>query len=498
MERISIIENFFPKNDPALLQKAEDNLPTLLETELVPVSFAAPTLAPGETVRWDFGTHCVGYLTLQLSFSGSHPDAPALLRLRFAERLEEFMEDASAYHGWISKGWIAEELLHVDRLPFTVSLPRRYAFRYLECTVIDTSRKFRLVVDRVWVRAVSAVDPTRVTPLERTDPKLCRIDAVAIKTLAECMQEVFEDGPKRDRRLWLGDFRLQALVNGVTFRNFALVKRCLYLFAGTRFPDDRIAACLFTDGEPAADDTWFSDYALLYPVALAEYLALTDDSEALRDLYDVAVAQLDRALAMTDADGIVNADFVDAAFIDWSPGLEKTASTMGVLLYALPYGRVLAQKNGDALRDAIYAEALERGRAAAKTRFWDPAKGVFVSNGQISPASQIWMTLGGVLPEASAKGALCRLLSEPSETPLVAPYLHHYALEALLSVGKTDAAMEHLLSYWGGMVDRGADTFWEIWNPEAPDASPYGGTIVNSYCHAWSCTPSYFLRNHLL
>ena len=95
MERISIIENFFPKNDPALLQKAEDNLPTLLETELVPVSFAAPTLAPGETVRWDFGTHCVGYLTLQLSFSGSHPDAPALLRLRFAERLEEFMEESS-------------------------------------------------------------------------------------------------------------------------------------------------------------------------------------------------------------------------------------------------------------------------------------------------------------------------------------------------------------------------------------------------------------------
>jgi hypothetical protein len=31
------------------------------------------------------------------------------------------------------------------------------------------------------------------------------------------MQEVFEDGPKRDRRLWLGDLRLQALVNDVTF-----------------------------------------------------------------------------------------------------------------------------------------------------------------------------------------------------------------------------------------------------------------------------------------
>ena len=29
-----------------------------------------------------------------------------------------------------------------------------------------------------------------------------------------------------------------------------------------------------------------------------------------------------------------------------------------------------------------------------------------------------------------------------------------------------------------------------------PNASPYGGTIVNSYCHAWSCAPAYFLREY--
>ena len=31
-------------------------------------------------------------------------------------------------------------------------------------------------------------------------------------------------------------------------------------------------------------------------------------------------------------------------------------------------------------------------------------------------------------------------------------------------------------------------------NPANPDESPYGSPIVNSYCHAWSCTPAYFLR----
>lgn len=55
-------------------------------------------------------------------------------------------------------------------------------------------------------------------------------DAVSVRTLRQCMQTVFEDGPKRNRRLWLDDLRLQALTNYVSFRDYALVKRCLLLF----------------------------------------------------------------------------------------------------------------------------------------------------------------------------------------------------------------------------------------------------------------------------
>ena len=63
-----------------------------------------------------------------------------------------------------------------------------------------------------------------------------------------------------------------------------------------------------------------------------------------------------------------------------------------------------------------------------------------------------------------------------------------------MAVGRQEQALEELVRYWGGMADAGADTFWELYDPEDPDASPYGGTAVNSYCHAWSCAPAYFLR----
>ena len=46
------------------------------------------------------------------------------------------------------------------------------------------------------------------------------------------------------------------------------------------------------------------------------------------------------------------------------------------------------------------------------------------------------------------------------------------------------------------MLDDGADTFYEIFNPDNPEESPYGGKIVHSFCHAWSCTPAYFLRTY--
>jgi hypothetical protein len=79
---------------------------------------------------------------------------------------------------------------------------------------------------------------------------------------------------------------------------------------------------------------------------------------------------------------------------------------------------------------------------------------------------------------------------------MVTPYIHHYDVEALIESGERSKALNVIKEYWGGMVKLGADTFWELYNPDNPYESPYGGTIVNSYCHAWSCAPAYFLRRY--
>lgn len=65
-----------------------------------------------------------------------------------------------------------------------------------------------------------------------------------------------------------------------------------------------------------------------------------------------------------------------------------------------------------------------------------------------------------------------------------------------LHVGEKDKALELMRTYWGGMISLGADTFWEAFDPKDTNASPYGNAQVNSFCHAWSCTPAWLLREY--
>ena len=94
-----------------LLNKALNLLPDLVETKVdavqtvelykndnsivieQAVDYRKRVLKKGSRVCLDFGNHQVGYLTLNLNYRGSHPDAPVWLKLHFAENATELFED---------------------------------------------------------------------------------------------------------------------------------------------------------------------------------------------------------------------------------------------------------------------------------------------------------------------------------------------------------------------------------------------------------------------
>jgi hypothetical protein len=56
-------------------------------------------------------------------------------------------------------------------------------------------------------------------------------------------------------------------------------------------------------------------------------------------------------------------------------------------------------------------------------------------------------------------------------------------------------------SYWGGMLDLGATSFWEEYNPDKKGAehlAMYGRKFGKSLCHAWGASPIYLLGKYYL
>lgn len=457
-------------------------------------------MGKGDRVCLDFGEHCVGYISFDAETVGNPPDNPAHIRMKFGETPCEIAEPFEQYEGNISSSWLQEEFFFIDVLPDKVKMPRRYAFRYVEIEVLDTSHQYRLVIKNIACQTVTSGNLNAVPEVICSDPELKKIDKIGINTLKGCMQEVFEDGPKRDRRLWIGDLRLQALTNYVTFKNYDLVKRCLYLFAAVPLESGKTGSCLYVRPKVIVDTALhLFDYSLFFVSCLYDYYMETGDKETLGDLWETAYNQILLASQSLDENDVVKDHQEDWwwCFVDWNPELNKQAAAQAIFIFVLRQIKELAE-----ILDRKEAEDIEkliRRCSSAAIRFlWDEEEGFFRSGeeGQISWASQIWFTIAKVFPEDRNREILIKMRNVNPPVRLNTPYMNHCYVEALLMTGMKEEAKEHIKWYWGGMMREGADCFWEVYNPENPELSAYGDRIINSYCHAWSCTPSYFIRKY--
>ncbi|MCR8657021.1 alpha-L-rhamnosidase-related protein [Paenibacillus endoradicis] len=466
-----------------------------------PQEWKKQSYGKGDSFIVDFGDHYVGYVELAIRSVGSPPDAPLKLKLTFGEMPCEIAEPFESYDGWLSSSWLQEELMFVDVLPAEIKLPRRYCFRYIKVEVLDTSVKYKVAFDYINCKAVTSGDMSKVTALPSNLPyDIVEMDRIAIKTLQNCMQTVFEDGPKRDRRLWIGDLRLQAQANYYTIQNYDLVKRCLYLFGGMRLEDGTVGACVFEKPYAHVDDTKLFDYALFFVAVLHDYYKATQDMDTLQELWPIALEQLEIGLSRLDVRGIVTDDSTWWCFTDWHDELNKQASAQAVLIYCLKHGRELAIILGQEEQLKYITENIEFASNASMKYLWDEKAGFFVSGEerQISWASQIWMALAEVLPSTHNSLLLTRLFEDSPSIGMTTPYMYHHLIEALFLVGNKEQAIAEMQAYWGAMMQDGANTFWELYNPKDKKLSPYGSNLINSYCHAWSCTPTYFIRKYLI
>ncbi|MDR1171546.1 MAG: glycoside hydrolase [Bacteroidales bacterium] len=446
----------------------------------------------------DFGEHLTGHFSCHFNLAGNaDSDAPVRVKFTFGEVPAELATPFDPYPGGLSRAWLQDEIVTIDCIPNSITIPRRLSFRYVKIELLAHS-SFDFKISGMEVKAVTSVTGTAAPLAQGTPQAIADIDRVGLATLRECMQTVYEDGPKRDMRLWIGDLYLEALANTYSYKNHDLTKRCLYMLAGLAAPSGFLHATVFETPKPHPQTRQhILDYALLWNVALLDYLKTTGDRETAFDLWPVAAKQVEVAKTYIGDDLMYNEKPV-WIFFDWRDGLNKQAPLQGLFVKTFNDTYELAKMLGKEKEVADLPGLTKKMIRVARQNLYDSKRGLVVSgpNKQVSYLSQVWMTLGGIFTPKEAQKALKNAMATPDAVYPGSPYGTHYMIEALIACGLEQEAKDYLVKYWGGMVQKGADTFWEVYDPNNDFLSPYKFFPVNSYCHAWSCTPVYFIRKY--
>lgn len=464
-------------------------------------SYYGTSLKQNPDVMVDFGRHMTGYLTFKVKTLYRTQDAPMRLKFTFGEVPAEMAVPFDPFPGTLSRAWMQDEVVTVEQIDQEITLPRRISGRYLRVELLGGSPDFDFGMEDIYFTAVSSADELQVPALDGDTPEMVRrINDVAVETLRECMQTVYEDGPKRDHRLWVGDLYLESLANRWSFRNFDLTRRCLYLFASLTTDEGIVISNVFEHPEPHPQyGSYMLTYCLLFNSTLLEYLKDTGDYATAEDLWCVARKQVEDALTYVNEDYVFDRNRRGVwLFFDWREGLDENTPIQGATIFALNQTYELAKMLGreDEVREW---KTIEKNMIkAARKHMYDRKNGVFVSgpDRQVSVLAQTWMIKAGVLNQKEAQTAIRTALASDSTVMPGTPYATHYLIDAMLLCGMNQEAKDYMLDYWGGMVNKGADTFWEAYDPQNDYISPYNFHPLNSYCHAWSCTPVYFIYTY--
>ena len=322
-----------------------------------------------------------------------------------------------------------------------------------------------------------------------------RIYDTAIYTLHLNSREFFFDGIKRDRWVWSGDAAQSYLLNYYSFFDIAICKRTMRLLRGK-------------NPIPTHINT-IQDYTCYWFISLLDYHQYTGDCDFLESLYYDARLLMEYCEARTDSRGFLNAQPGDWVFVDWAPIDNSGDVAVIQLLYARALESMarMANLTGHAEDAARYWAAHEKTLDNCFATFWSDHFGCFTHgpaqdpNAVVTRYPNIFAVLFGYLDDSHRLLVARHVFSNSAVLPITTPYMQFYELMALCECGMLGPVWDFMQEYWGGMLELGATSFWEAYDPAVDGAAqyamyerPYG----KSLCHAWGAGPVMLLGKYFL
>lgn len=418
-----------------------------------------------EGTLYDFGTELFAYLNI------ANADKDKRIELYYGESEEEALDTAYSYITDCVCGKTEYKL-------------RQRAFRYVY--IIADADGMQVSADYEYL-------PFTEKGCFSCDNKLFeRICAVAKYTFHLNCREGFLDGIKRDRWVWSGDAYQSARINRYLFADKEIEQRTLIGLVGREPVEQHINTIV--------------DYSLLWFITLYEHYMTYGDKEFLRKIYPMAVKLMEFCEGRINADGFIEGVPGDWTFIDWSE-IDKVGAVCAEQMLLIKAYSVMAEfAEILKLGESDYVEKSRKLKKLVNEYYWNEEKGAFIdsySSGRknVTRHANIFAVMYDIADEKQKQSILENVLKNESVTKITTPYFEGYELDALAKLGELSAVERMVADYWGGMLDLGATTVWEEYNPDQNGAEHYGmygDKYGKSLCHAWGAGPIYLFGRYYL
>ncbi len=330
------------------------------------------------------------------------------------------------------------------------------------------------------------------------DELINKIWEISAYTMHLTTREFFIDGIKRDRWVWSGDAYQSYLMNYYLFFDSPSVSRTILNLRGK----DPVTSHINT----------IMDYTFYWFMGIYDYYLYTGDKKFIDQFYPRMQTLMEYCLSRRNSNGMMEGLSGDWVFIDWADFKMNKAGEVSFeqLLFcrSLETMALCAGLVNEAEQAKRYTDLAADLKSKLFSAFWSTDKNAFVHNcengeqsEQVTPYTNMFAVLFDYLNDKQTDTVKKNVLLNPDALKITTPYMRFYELEALCALGEHNHVLKEIRDYWGGMLNLGATSFWEKYNPDEKGSehlAMYGRPFGKSLCHAWGASPIYLLGKYYL
>jgi hypothetical protein len=318
---------------------------------------------------------------------------------------------------------------------------------------------------------------------QSSDEKLNRMWMVGAYTAHLCMQDDIWDAPKRDRGRWMGDLDVSGRTIEDAFDDHFLMEETLDRLLGPAPVTHHVNG--------------IAGYSPFWITGEAEYYRHTGSMQQLESVHERLVQLLRYMESELDNRKLYANTTKTSAYVDWSPDLngdtpESRMATQFEFYAGFRDGIYLLRELHDTQNADTFQKSADAMKAGAEKYLLD-ASGSFGTRWQTNAYAVLSDLANPSQYEKIWHNSLSSVGHIKYNALIITPYYNYYVISAMAKMGHRAEALDWIRQFWGGMIDEGATSFWEGYDPswykgdfhsslQADDTTGYQASLA----HGWS------------